>query len=137
MTMSMKKDTLAEAMDAVETTSTSNHKEKTEEENTMKVVMYGAGICPDCVVAKEQLTRKEDVELMYKDITSSTSILKEFLAYRDEEACFGLVKAEGKIGIPFFVLEDGTKTFDITKYVEVDETIARVGQACSIDGKNC
>lgn len=103
----------------------------------MKVVMYGARICPDCVVAKGQLTRKEEVELIYKDITSSTAIMKEFLAYRDKEECFAPVKEEGKIGIPFFVLEDGAKTFDITDYVEVDETIARVGQACSIDGKNC
>lgn len=103
----------------------------------MKVIMYGAGICPDCVVAKEQLTKKEDVELTYKDITSATSIMKEFLAYRDKEACFASMKEEGKIGIPFFIIDDETKTFDIAQYVEVDQTIVRVGQACSIDGKNC
>ena len=103
----------------------------------MKVTMYGAPICPDCVVAKEQLANKEDVEVTYRDITAETAIMKEFLAYRDHEPCFEPIRKEGKIGIPFFILEDGTKTFDVAEHIEVDETIVRVGQVCSIDGKNC
>lgn len=108
-----------------------------EKENKMKVTMYGAPICPDCVVAKEQLANKEDVEVTYRDITAETAIMKEFLAYRDHEPCFEPIRKEGKIGIPFFILEDGTKTFDVAEHIEVDETIVRVGQVCSIDGKNC
>ncbi|MDO5520158.1 MAG: glutaredoxin [bacterium] len=103
----------------------------------MKITMYGAAICPDCVVAKQQLSTKQDVELEYKDITSTTATLKEFLKFRDFEPMFEQVKNDGKIGIPFFVLEDGTKTFDIETYVAFDPNLERPVNACSIDGKNC
>lgn len=105
----------------------------------MKVIMYGAPICGDCVIAKEQLLKCADVELDYRNITESTKLLKEFLHYRDHEAMFEPVKEGGTIGIPFFILEDGTKTFDITEYVKIDEiTVDMPANACSIDGKgNC
>ncbi|MDO5293561.1 MAG: glutaredoxin [bacterium] len=103
----------------------------------MKITMYGAAICPDCVVAKQQLSLKNDVEVEYKDITSATAILKEFLKFRDSEPMFEPIKADGKIGIPFFILEDGTKTFDIENYVAFDPNLVREVNACSIDGKNC
>jgi len=105
----------------------------------MKIVMYGTGICPDCVLAKKQLAKSKNIELDYRDITKTTATLREFLSYRDHEALFDPVKEEGKVGIPFFILEDGTKTFDIydalgIKKQEQDST----ARACSIDGKgNC
>ncbi|MBE5968593.1 MAG: glutaredoxin [Lachnospiraceae bacterium] len=105
----------------------------------MKIVMYGTGICPDCVLAKKQLAKSKNIELDYRDITKTTATLREFLSYRDHEALFDPVKEEGKVGIPFFILEDGTKTFDIydalgIKKQELDST----ARACSIDGKgNC
>ena len=105
----------------------------------MKITMYGAPICGDCVVAKEALRTVAGVELDYRDITETTTVLKEFLKYRDHEAIFEPVKAEGKIGIPFFLLEDGTKTLDITEYVDVQiQKKEGIGAACSLDGKgNC
>ena len=104
----------------------------------MKIIMYGAPICGDCVIAKERLSTKEDIVLEYRNIVESTSVLKEFLAYRDKEAIFDEVKANGKIGIPFFLIEDGTKTFQIDSYVDVDLTSDNKIQACSLDGKgNC
>ena len=104
----------------------------------MKIVMYGAPICGDCVIAKERLLAKEYVILDYRNIIESTSVLKEFLSYRDNDAIFDDVKANGKIGIPFFLLEDGTKTFQIDSYVDVDLTSDNEIQACSLDGKgNC
>lgn len=104
----------------------------------MKIIMYGAPICGDCVIAKERLLAKEDVILDYRNIIESTSVMKEFLSYRDNEPMFDDVKANGKIGIPFFLLEDGTKTFQIDSFVDVDLTSENTIQACSIDGKgNC
>ena len=105
----------------------------------MKVTMYGAQICPDCVEAKEQLKDIADIELDYRNITESTVILKEFLSYRDHEPVFEEIKEGGKIGIPFFVLEDGRKTFDVTEFTDLSRDSLKVTpSACSLDGKgNC
>ena len=102
----------------------------------MKLIMYGAPICINCVEAKEELQKNKDIELEYRNITESTTLLKEFLAYRDHEKLFEPVIKEGKIGIPFFILEDGTKTFDYSMFVE--DSTTKTTNACSIDGKgNC
>lgn len=85
----------------------------------MKIVMYGAGICPDCVRAEEQLIGHKDVQLDYRKITKDTKTLKEFLSYRDHEPMFAAIIEKGQIGIPFFILEDGTKTFDIYDCVNI------------------
>lgn len=104
-----------------------------------KITMYGAPICGDCVVMKEALLKSGKVELDYRNITETTTNLKEFLSYRDSETMFDSVKEEGRIGIPFFILEDGTKTLDITSFVDVQlEEIEKPVIACSLDGKgNC
>lgn len=102
---------------------------------TMKITMYGAPICGDCVISKLQLQENKHIQLNYKNIVESTDNLKEFLALRDQEAMFDEVKKSGRIGIPFFVLEDGTKTFDIGQYVEFK--VMKVEQpvkSCSMDG---
>ncbi len=101
----------------------------------MKLIMYGAPICNDCVAAKEQLIQLEDIKLDYRNITESTTILKEFLAYRDHESMFEPIKKEGRIGIPFFILEDGTKTFEIAEFINLPEVENKPVSACSIDGK--
>lgn len=105
----------------------------------MKIIMYGAPICGDCVVTKEQLQKKSNIELDYRNIIESTTLLKEFLKYRDHEDMFTSILSEGKIGIPFFILEDGTKTFDISQYVDINlPDRASVPNACSLDKRgNC
>lgn len=104
----------------------------------MKIIMYGAEICPDCVEAKEQLKISTEFELDYRNITESTSILKEFLYYRDHDAIFTSIIEGGKIGIPFFVLEDGRKTLEISDIIEIQNGSERVVNSCSIDGRgNC
>lgn len=99
----------------------------------MKITMYGAAICPDCVAAKAILEKREDIEVDYKNITESTKTLKEFLAYRDNDELFTKVISEGRIGIPFFILDDGKKTFNIFEYVDIEKP-QRVQNTCSIDG---
>ena len=106
----------------------------------MKVLMYGAPICINCVEGKQILANHAEVELDYRNITESTKILKEFLAYRDSETIFEAVKKEGKIGIPFFVLEDGSKTFKLDDFITLTEEDYKLlnkeqVNACSIDGK--
>ncbi|MBH1940030.1 glutaredoxin [Mobilitalea sibirica] len=105
----------------------------------MKIIMYGSEICPDCVEAKMQLSNRPDIELDYKNITEKTATLKEFLSFRDHEELFASIKEKGKIGIPFFILEDGTKTLDITDFVDIEiKKPDQSANSCSLDGKgNC
>ena len=102
----------------------------------MKVIMYGAEICPDCVAAKAKLETAANIELDFRDITKSTTTLKEFLSYRDHNKMFAPVIKAGGIGIPFFILEDNSKTFDVNDFLGIDVS-AQSGSSCSIDGKGC
>lgn len=102
----------------------------------MKITMYGTEICSDCVKAKKALTACGGIELEYKNITGDTATLKEFLAFRDKEDMFLEIKEEGRIGIPFFILENGEKTFDISRYVELPQIkgdFIHTLNVCSID----
>lgn len=102
----------------------------------MTVIMYGADICPDCVEAKEVLINHVDIELEYRNIIESVATLKEFLAYRDHDELFAPIKEAGKIGIPFFILEDGRKTFEVSDFIEnVKRNESSQASACSLDGK--
>ena len=105
----------------------------------MKVTMYGTEICPDCVEAKEELMKHDEIELDYRCITAATSMLKEFLSYRDKEDLFTPIKEGGKIGIPFFILEDGMKTLDVNDIIELNSHPSEQAvNACSLDGHgNC
>ncbi|ETJ38022.1 Glutaredoxin-like protein [human gut metagenome] len=69
---------------------------KKRKDNKMKITMYGAAICPDCVEAKAILEKHKDVELDYKNITESTKTLKEFLSYRDNDKMFTNVVKRAK-----------------------------------------
>ena len=102
----------------------------------MKITMYGTPSCSDCVAAKAKLEEDSRVELVYRNVLENTTLIKEFLAYRDSEALFEEVVKEGRIGIPFFILEDGTKTFDISELIGKIESAQEVN-ACSTDGKGC
>ncbi|HWR22369.1 MAG TPA: glutaredoxin [Feifaniaceae bacterium] len=100
----------------------------------MKIIMYGAEICPDCMEAKARLAASAGIELDYRDITKSTKTLKEFLSYRDHDGLFAPVVAGGGIGIPFFILEDGSRTFELNDFLGA-EGPARAAESCSADGK--
>lgn len=73
--------------------------------------LYGAEICSDCREAK-RLLEQQAIEYQYIDITVSTKNLKEFLAMRDSLPLYDSVRAEGRIGIPTFVWDDGTVSLD-------------------------
>ena len=73
--------------------------------------LYGAPICATCREVKQQLDGK-GIPYEYIDITESTKNLRAFLAMRDSLSAYDAVKAEGRIGIPTFVWEDGSVTLD-------------------------
>ena len=85
----------------------------------MKV--YGTEICFNCRNYKA-IQKARGFEAEFVDITANTANLKEFLAIRDSEPMYDAVRARGGIGIPLFVNDDGTKTFDF------NEAFAWIGQ---------
>lgn len=85
----------------------------------MKV--YGTEICIDCRNYKA-IQKSRGFEAEYVDITADTANLREFLKIRDTSPLFDEVRAHNGIGIPLFVKEDGTMTF------EIDEAFGWIGQ---------
>ena len=68
----------------------------------MKVTVIGSHLCPDTLYALNRLSEVK-AEIEFKNLSASLPDLKAYLA----------VKKNGGIGIPAFVLEDGTVTLDL------------------------
>ena len=82
--------------------------------------IYGTMLCKDCVDCRADLDRA-GVAYRFLDFGDSLQNLKEFLAIRDKESVFDVVKSDGRIGIPLVCREDGSYTFDWTEYVSQDK----------------
>ena len=83
----------------------------------MKVIMYGTHLCKDTLYAIYKLDDK-GADLEFRNISASLTEMKAFLKIRDEEALFDGPKKEGKIGVPYFELENGMKTLDLQEVLE-------------------
>lgn len=94
--------------------------------------VYVMATCPDCFQVKEQLKNNPEYQLI--DIGEHVLNLKEFLRLRDSNPAFDSVKANGSVGIPCFVTEDGTISFSMDDII-IDKTTE--GASCSLDGKGC
>lgn len=83
----------------------------------MKVIMYGTHLCKDTLYAIYKL---EDwgADLEFRNISASLTEMKAFLKIRDEAALFDGPKKEGKIGVPYFELENGVKTLNLQEVLE-------------------
>ncbi len=104
--------------------------------------IYGMSTCPDCTRIKDEAVGNSRYEII--DIGTHAKYLKEFLRLRDSNPAFDPVKEKGYIGIPCFLLEDGTVTFSaeeagLTSPCKYDgqENDPVSGASCSIDGKGC
>lgn len=83
-----------------------------------KKVLFGSPMCPGCVVMKKELEDR-NIKFLYLDINENLANLKKFLAFR-ERAEFDNAKANGYIGIPVLVINDGEKIiFDINELNEL------------------
>lgn len=78
--------------------------------------IFGTDLCPDCVNCKKDLDQA-DVTYEYRCITDDLRCLKEFLRLRDEHSVFAQVKADGKIGIPCILDEDGKVSLTWEEYM--------------------
>lgn len=73
--------------------------------------IYGSMLCKDCVACVEAM-EKAGTDFVFCDFKDSLDSLKEFLKLRDSEPMFASVKAEGGVGIPCVLREDGSYTLD-------------------------
>lgn len=83
----------------------------------MNVIVIGSHLCPDTLYALCKL-REKNAEIDFKNLSSSLPDLKAYLAVRESEPQYEAVRAGGGIGIPFFELEDGTKTMDLDEVLK-------------------
>ena len=66
----------------------------------------------------ENLLKEKKIPFTYLDFAENPVWLKEFLQLRERSPLFEEVRKNGWIGIPYFELEDGTKTFDVKEVAE-------------------
>ena len=90
--------------------------------------------CPDCSYVEEQVEGNDKYEVI--NIGEHVRKLKEFMKLRDHNAVFDEAKASGTIGIPCFVLEDGSVTLT-PEDAGLRSRPIEDGAACSLDGSGC
>lgn len=76
------------------------------------IIVIGSNLCSDTMGAVTKL-KEEGMEFEFHDISASLDNLKEYLEIREKSPLYVPVKAEGRIGIPCFITEDGTETMDL------------------------
>ena len=79
------------------------------------IKIYGSMLCPDCVECRKDLDAA-GTAYEYLDFSENLMNLKKFLKIRDENPLFNELRAEGKIGIPCILREDGSVTLDWEAY---------------------
>lgn len=99
------------------------------------IKIYGMETCPDCKYVEEQV--KNDCRYEIIDIGKHINNLKEFLRLRDSNSAFDAVKRRGTIGIPCFILGDGTVTLKADKAGLHPSPKNIEGPSCRIDGSGC
>ena len=90
--------------------------------------------CPDCTDLEEQVRGSDKYEVI--DIGLHVKHLKEFLKLRDTHAVFDEAKKIGAVGIPCFVLEDGTVTLT-PQEAGLEPRCSTDLSSCNIDGSGC
>ena len=91
--------------------------------------------CPDCIAVERQVEGDSRFEVI--DIGEHVMRLKAFMRLRDNSPVFDDAKKNGYLGIPCFVLEDGTITLnpeDVGLRAGTDDVD---GPSCNIDGTGC
>ena len=96
------------------------------------IKMYVMHTCPDCEYVEKQVEGNPNFEVI--DIGKHVRNLKQFIKLRDTNPAFDEAKAVDDLGIPCYVLEDGTVTL-YSKDVGLEPRPQDEGAACSIDGR--
>ena len=78
----------------------------------MKVTVIGSHLCPDTLYALNRLSEVK-AGIDFKNLSASLADLKVYLELRQNSPAYADIRTNGGIGIPCFVLEDGTTTRDL------------------------
>lgn len=76
----------------------------------MKVTVIGSHLCPDTLYALNRLSAAGGIEIDFKSISASLGDLRTYISLRESNPAYEEVRGSTKLGIPCFVLEDGTVT---------------------------
>lgn len=96
------------------------------------IKMYVMPTCPYCEYVERQVEGDDRFKVV--DIGSHVMNLKEFLRLRETDKAFDEAKKVGDIGIPCYLLEDGTVTLSSA---DVGLEPMPEPASCSIDGSGC
>jgi len=99
------------------------------------IKMFVMQNCPYCEFVERQVVGNPNYEVI--DIGRHVSNLKQFLDLRDSHPAFNEAKRIGDVGIPCYVLEDGTVTLSSKDAGLEPMPDDNVGASCSIDGGGC
>ncbi len=100
------------------------------------IKIYVMSTCPDCKDVKRVAANDKRFQLI--DIGEHVRNLKEFMHLRDTHPKFKVARERGLVGIPSFLLEDGTVTFhpeEVGLLIEPEEL--PTGAVCNLDGNGC
>lgn len=101
------------------------------------ITMYVMQTCPYCTYVERQVKGNKNFKII--DIGAHVRNLKQFLKLRDSNPAFDEAKKIGDVGIPCYVLEDGSVTLNSTDVglVPMPDDYESQGQSCRIDGTGC
>lgn len=97
------------------------------------IKMYVMKTCPYCEYVERQIP-SGDKRFEIIDIGAHIRNLREFMQLRDSSPAFDESKRVGDVGIPCYLLEDGTVTLSSS---DVGLEPMSDGASCSIDGTGC
>lgn len=102
--------------------------------------MYVMKTCPYCEYVEKQVVGNPNFKII--DIGAHVRNLKKFLSLRDNNPVFDEAKQIGDVGIPCYVLDDGSVTLNsedvgLRPMPDGNDNGTVEGQSCSIDGKGC
>lgn len=99
------------------------------------IKMFVMKTCPYCEYVERQVEGNPQFEVI--DISKHVRNLKQFLDLRDNHPAFDEAKKIGDIGVPCYVLEDGTVTLSSKDAGLEPMPDENIGVSCSIDGSGC
>ena len=79
----------------------------------MKIRLLGSHLCQDTLYALMKLKDK-NVTVEFGNISTNFPVLKEFMNMREQDPVFCRIKEQGGLGMPLFILEDGTKSLSLS-----------------------
>lgn len=97
----------------------------------MNVKVIGSHLCPGTLYALNKLSEAK-ASINFVNLSSSLTDLKEYLKARDTDPLFNDAKANGRVGIPYFILEDGTTTHDLDTVLGKAAGSASSGGSCTL-----